>query len=107
MLGAERLLADRQRALIEWPRPHKITEVFQQKGKVVEARCRIGMLGTERLLADHQRALQERPRLHIGSAAMKITARTTQEIRTLCIRRISHFRADRKEMRCEQPASWP
>ena len=62
MLGAERLLADRQRALVERPRAGKVALVLKQAGEVVEARRRIGMLGAERLLADRQRALVERPR---------------------------------------------
>ena len=62
MLGAERLLADRQRALVERPRHRKLALGLKQAGEVAEARRRIGMLGAERLLADRQRALEERPR---------------------------------------------
>ena len=62
MLGAERLLVDRQRALVEGPRRRQVALVLQQHGEVVEARRRIGMLGAERLLADRQRALEEGPR---------------------------------------------
>ena len=62
MLGAERLLADRQRALVERPRASEVALGLKQIGEVVEARRRIGMLGAERLLADRQRALIERPR---------------------------------------------
>ncbi len=42
MLGAERLLADRQRALIERPRPRKDALGLKQAGEVVGARRRIG-----------------------------------------------------------------
>ena len=66
MVGAERLLADRQRALEERPRPGEIALGLKQEGEVVEAHRRIGMVGAERLLADRQRALEERPRLSIG-----------------------------------------
>jgi hypothetical protein len=52
MLGAERLLADRQRVLEERPRSRKIALVVKQVGEVVESHRRIVMLGTERLLAD-------------------------------------------------------
>ena len=62
MLGAERLLADRQGALEERPRRREVALVLKQDGEVVEARRRIGMVGAERLLADRQRALEERPR---------------------------------------------
>ena len=62
MLGAERLFADRQRALEERPRPRKVALGLEQDGEVVEARRRIGMLGAEHLFADRQRALVERPR---------------------------------------------
>src|SRR5208337_3347531 len=62
MLGAERLLADRQRALQKRTRPGKVALGLKQTREVVEARRRIGMLGAERLLADRQRALQKRTR---------------------------------------------
>ena len=62
MLGAEHLLADRQRALEERPRRREVALVLQQQGEVVEAPRRIGMLGAEHLLRDRQRALAERPR---------------------------------------------
>ena len=62
MLGAERLLVDRQRALEERPRAGEVALGLKQEGEVVEARRRLGMLGAERLLADRQRALEERPR---------------------------------------------
>jgi hypothetical protein len=55
MLGAERLLADRQRALVERPRRRKIVLRLKQAGEVVEALPSIGMVGAERLLADRQR----------------------------------------------------
>ncbi|MFZ0496626.1 MAG: hypothetical protein WAM10_13660, partial [Methylocella sp.] len=61
MVRAERLLADRQRALMERPRASKVTLGSKQAGEVVEARRRIGMLGAEHLLIDRQRALMERP----------------------------------------------
>jgi hypothetical protein len=64
MLGAERLLADRQRALEERPRPHKVALGLEQEGEAGEASRRIRMLGAERLLADRQRTLEERPRPH-------------------------------------------
>ena len=47
MLGAERLLPDRQRALIERPRAGEVALGLKQQGEVVEARRRIGMLGAE------------------------------------------------------------
>ena len=62
MLGAERLLADRQRALEERPRPRKVALGLKQAGEVAEAPRRIGMVGAERLLADGQRALEQRAR---------------------------------------------
>ena len=50
MLGAERLLADRQRPLEERPRAREVALVLKQGGEVVEARRGLGMLGAERLL---------------------------------------------------------
>ena len=66
MLGAERLLADRQRPLVERPRAGEVALVLKQAGEVVEARGGRGMLGAERLLADRQRPLEERPGRCIG-----------------------------------------
>ena len=57
MLGAEHLLADRQRALEERPRPGIVPLGPQQAGEVVEAGRRVEMLGAEHLLVDRQRAL--------------------------------------------------
>jgi hypothetical protein len=73
MVGAERLLADRQRPLEERPRRRKIALRLQQGGEVVEALRGIGMVGAERPLADRQGALEERPRRR------KIALRSEQE----------------------------
>jgi hypothetical protein len=62
MLGAQRLFVDRQRTLLERPRPRKVALEVEQVGEVFEAWQRIGMLGAERLFADCQCALYERPR---------------------------------------------
>jgi ABC transporter substrate binding protein len=59
MLGAERLLADGQRALVERPCPGKVALVAKQGGEVVEAPPRTGMLGAKHFLADGQRALTD------------------------------------------------
>ena len=50
MLGAERLLEDRQCALEKRPRPHKVALVLKQAGEEVKAQRRRAMLGAERLL---------------------------------------------------------
>jgi hypothetical protein len=60
MLGAEHLLVDRQRALVERPRSPKVTLIRQQAGEVVEACRRTGVLGAEHLLVDRQRAFEQR-----------------------------------------------
>ena len=60
MVGAERLLPDRQGALEERPGCGEVALVLKQHGEVVEARRRIGMVGAERPLADRQGALEER-----------------------------------------------
>ena len=62
MLGAERLLVDRQRPLVERPRAGEVALILKQMGEVVEARRGIGMLGAERLLSDRQRPLEKGPR---------------------------------------------
>src|SRR5207302_564659 len=62
MFGAERLLVDRLRALVERPRRGEIALVLQQEGEVVEALRGIGVVGAERLLVDRQCAFEERSR---------------------------------------------
>ena len=62
MLWAERLLADRHRALVERPRASEVALGPKQEGEVVKAHRGVGMLGAERLFVDRQRALEERPR---------------------------------------------
>jgi hypothetical protein len=62
MLGPERLLVDRQSALVERPRSGKVALGLKHGGKTLEAQGGPGMLGAERLLADRQRSLVERPR---------------------------------------------
>ena len=52
MFGAEYLLADRQRALIERTRIGKVALVLELVGEIAEAHGRAGMLRTEHLLAD-------------------------------------------------------
>ena len=47
MLGAKHLLVDRQRALLERPRPREVALGLQQAGEVVEATRRIRMLGAK------------------------------------------------------------
>jgi hypothetical protein len=61
MLGAEHLLADRQRTLEERPSPPKVALRLKQGAEVIEAARCLGMLGAERLLEDRQRALFEGP----------------------------------------------
>jgi hypothetical protein len=73
MLGAERLLVDRERPLVERPRAGEVALGLKQLGEVVEARGGPGMLGAERLLADRQRPLEERPRA--GEVAWALSRR--------------------------------
>ena len=51
MLGAERLLADRQRALVERLGLRVGAGGLVQRGEIVERGGGVGMLGAERLLA--------------------------------------------------------
>jgi hypothetical protein len=62
MLGAEHLLADRQRSLAVPSSVRKVALFLKQEGEEVNAVCRSGMLGAEHLLADRQRALAEQLR---------------------------------------------
>ena len=68
MVGAERLLRDRQRALEERLGVGVAALGSVQLGQVVERDGDIGVVGAERLLADRQRALEER--LGVGVAAL-------------------------------------
>ena len=60
MVRAERLLADRQRALVERLGLGVLALAWYSDGQVVEGRGHVGMVRAERLLADRQRALVER-----------------------------------------------
>ena len=68
MVGTERLLADRQRALVERLGLGVAALVLVQLRQIVQAVATSGMVGTERLLVDRQRALVER--LGLGVAAL-------------------------------------
>jgi hypothetical protein len=59
MLGAERLVADRQRALEERSRSGEVALLSKHMAEVVQDRCRIGMVRTKRLFSYRQRALLE------------------------------------------------
>src|SRR5829696_7895743 len=83
MLGAERLLVDRQRALEERPRRRQVALSLQQEGEVVEAHRRLRMLGAERLLTDRQRVSKQRFGRRMGSSAVKIAACPVQKDGTL------------------------
>ena len=60
MIGAERPLADRQRAFVQRARRGVLAQVLEHDGQIAEARGHLGMIGAQRLLADRQRALVER-----------------------------------------------
>jgi hypothetical protein len=62
MVGAKRLLADRQRVLVERLRRRKVALRLQYGGEVVEACRGRRMVRAEHLLVNRQRALVERPR---------------------------------------------
>ena len=62
MLQAERLLADRQRPLVERPRAGEVALALKDDGEVVEAGRSRAMLRAERLLAGRERPLEERSR---------------------------------------------
>ena len=67
VVGAEHLLANRQRALVERFRLSIVALGFAERGQVVQARGHIGVVGAERLLPDGQRALEERLGLGVGA----------------------------------------
>ena len=73
MLGVERLLNDRQRALVERPRAGKVALGLEHVCKISEARRRIGMLGAEHLIVDRQRPLVERSRSRMLLDSRSIT----------------------------------
>ena len=68
MIGAERLLLDREAALVERFGLGVAALGDVKGGQIVERQGHIGMIGAERLLADRQRALVER--LGLGVAAL-------------------------------------
>ena len=68
VIGAERLLADRESALVERLGVGVAALGLVQHGQIVEHGRDIGVIGAERLLGDRQRALVER--LGVGVAAL-------------------------------------
>ncbi len=103
MLRAERLLPDRQRALVERPRPRKVALVLKQEGEIVEALRRIGMLGAERLLADCQRALEERPRPGKVALVRKQAGEVVEARRRIGMLGAERLLADRQRALEERP----
>src|SRR5947209_8143313 len=93
MLGAEHLLPDHHRALVEWSCPRTVALVLQRSGEVVEARRRGGMLQTEHLFTDRQRALTKSPSLCIsGEGASSVAAEAVQQIGGLRLRSLRNHR---------------
>ena len=82
MVGTERLLADRQRSLVERLGLGVAALVSVQLSQVVQRLRDIGMVGTERLLADRQRALVERLGLGVAALARYSTARLFSDCAT-------------------------
>ena len=81
MLGAERLLANCQRPLVERPRAGEVALGLMQIGEVLEAPRGIGMLGAERLLSGRQRPLEKGPSLRIGrERPIPIRSKPVQQI---------------------------
>ena len=68
MVGAECLLADRQRSLVERVGVGVAALVLVEQSQIVQRLRDIGMARTERLLADSQRSLEER--LGVGIVAL-------------------------------------
>ena len=68
MLGAEHLLADGERALVERLGLRVGAGGAVELGEMVERAGSVGMLGAERLLSDGERALVERLSLRVGAA---------------------------------------
>src|SRR5438094_954723 len=81
MLGAKRLLADREGALVEWPCPRKVALGLEHVGKVVEACRSIGMLGAEYLYADRQRIAKQWCGLRVSCAPVEVLACPTQQMK--------------------------
>ena len=73
MVGAERLLADGQGALVERLGLGVVAHRLVQPRQVVEAGGGVGMLGAERLLADGQGAPVERLGLRVVAHAAVTT----------------------------------
>src|SRR5580658_3114560 len=110
MFGAEHLLADRQRALVERPRARKVALVLEQEGEIVEALRRVGMLGPKHLLADRQRALVERPALCVGrQSAMPVISGELEQISGALLgpRRNTPIGGQGEHDRIEPPDAWP
>src|ERR1700688_1720406 len=113
MLRPKYLFADRQRTLKKWPRPRKVTLVFQQQSEIVEALRRPRMFRPEYLLTDRQRALakgpsfivaRERKRRIVGEPVQQIT-RVRFTSRRRCGVGSDDCQCDGIEAACTRPCS--
>ena len=82
MVRAERLLADRQRALVERLGLGVAALVVVQRRQVVQRCGVVGMVRAQRLLADRQRALVERLGLGVAALVVYSTARLFSDVAT-------------------------
>jgi hypothetical protein len=91
MLGAERLLSDRQRAFKEWLRSPKVILSLKQEGEVAEALRRRAALGAERFFADRQRAFEKRPGGRKVASGLKKAGEVAEARRCIGVLRASTF----------------
>ena len=63
MILAESRLHDRERSLVQRPRPEVVAVLLREAGEVVDARRHLDALGPREPLADRERALVRRPGL--------------------------------------------
>ena len=100
MLRAERLFADRQRALVERPCPRKVALVLKQAAEVVEALCRMGCSGPSTFSPIVSASRKSVRSLGIGCAPEEIAACPTQKLGPVQTRSVFGMRlAQREQMR--------
>ena len=83
VVGAQRLLADRQRQAEQRLRLPVSALGLEQLRQVVEAGGRVGVVGAQRLLADRQRQAEQRLRLGISGTKVKVISGSIQQPRRL------------------------
>ena len=103
MLGAERLLVDRQRPFVEHPRAAEVALGVKEAGEVVEVRRNVRMLKAVHFFVDRQRPLVERPRAGEIALGLEQDGEVVEALRGVGMLRAERLLADRERPLEERP----